>query len=113
MADWINRQVKNATSAVGNAAGGVVNAVGNGVSAAGQNAGKGITNTTTGWASSTREYGNSIKDATNASGVRASTAQNPLGLTRGQASAKGHLSGAYKGRNTGGGSGRDPLGLGK
>ncbi|KAK3060022.1 hypothetical protein LTS18_009516 [Coniosporium uncinatum] len=115
MADWIGRQVNNATKAAGGYAGGLVTQVGNGVSAAGKNASNGITKSTTGWASTTREYGNSIKDATNAKGPRASTAQNPLGLTRGPASAKGHLSSGTSGtqgkRNAGKGSASNPLGL--
>jgi len=41
MADWIGRQVNNATKAAGGYAGGLVNQVGNGVSAAGKNASNG------------------------------------------------------------------------
>jgi len=41
MADWIGRQVNNATKAAGGYAGGLVTQVGNGVSAAGKNASHG------------------------------------------------------------------------
>jgi len=111
--NWVSKKVQGWVAGVGNAAGGAVNAVGNGVSGAGRGVGNGVTNSTRGWADGVRGYGNAIKDASGASGSRAVTGSNPLGLS----GAKGTWAPALPAnknaqRNKGGGTARDPLGLG-
>ncbi|OCK77136.1 hypothetical protein K432DRAFT_395871 [Lepidopterella palustris CBS 459.81] len=109
---WLTRTMNTATAGVGNFAGGIVSAVGNGISGAGRGAGSSITSSTRIWGDSVRGYGNSIKDATGATGPRASTADNPLGMARSATSVK--IGQQAKKGSTGGtarGSARDPLGL--
>ncbi|OCL14799.1 hypothetical protein AOQ84DRAFT_351340 [Glonium stellatum] len=108
---WLTRTMNAATAGVGNFAGGVVNAVGNGIAGAGRGAGASITNSSRGLGNSVREYGNSIKDATGASGPRASTATNPLGMAKSQTSVK--IQQQAKPGNSHRGTARDPLGLGR
>ncbi|KIW03969.1 uncharacterized protein PV09_04803 [Verruconis gallopava] len=110
--NWISRKVQGWVAGAGNAAGGAVNAVGNGVSGTGRGIGNSVTGTTRGWADSVRSYGNAIKDATGASGPRAATGSNPLGLS----GTKGIWSPSAPVRTTpqrtvGRGTAKDPLGL--
>ncbi|KAF2436343.1 hypothetical protein EJ08DRAFT_143139 [Tothia fuscella] len=110
--NWISKKVQGWVAGAGNVAGGAVNGVGNGVSGAGRGLGGSVTNTSRGWADGVRGYGNAIKDKTGASGPRAVTGTNPLGI----AGAKGVWAPSGKTgatRNTGGGSASNPLGLGK
>ncbi|KAF2754136.1 hypothetical protein EJ05DRAFT_479684 [Pseudovirgaria hyperparasitica] len=112
MADWVSRQLAGVTAGISNFTGGVVNAVGSGVSGAGKGVSNSVAGTTRGWGNSVRSYGNSIKDATGASGPRAPTADNPLGMARNKASVKASGQ-VQKGRiqTPSGGTARDPLGL--
>lgn len=88
-----------------------MNAVGNGVAGAGRGAGTSITNSSRNWGNSIREYGNSIKDVTGASGPRASTATNPLGMAKSQTSVK--IQQQTKPGNSHRSTARDPLSLGR
>ncbi|KAE9982675.1 hypothetical protein EG327_005783 [Venturia inaequalis] len=110
--NWISKKVQGWVAGVGNAAGGAVNGVGNGVSGAGRGVGNSVTNASRGWADGVRSYGNAIKDSTGASGPRAVTGSNPLGIagTKGVWAPASNTKGP---RNNGGGTAKNPLGLGK
>jgi hypothetical protein len=55
-------------------------------------------------------YGNAIKDASGASGSRAATASNPLGLSGGRVTGQSQLKGT-KSQGSDQGTRNDPLGL--
>ena len=80
--NFINRYVSNAIAGAGNLAGGIVDSAGKSVQGVGRNVGNTVTNTAGGWGDGVREHGNNIKDYTKASGERAQTKQNPLGMKR-------------------------------
>ncbi|KAF2674564.1 hypothetical protein BT63DRAFT_419851 [Microthyrium microscopicum] len=106
--NWISQKVQGVVAGAGNAVAGAYTSVGNGVSGAGRGAGNVVTGTTRGWADGIRSYGNAIKDASGASGPRAPTASNPLGI----AGAKGTR--AITGGGASGprkGTANNPLGL--
>ncbi|KAF2266010.1 hypothetical protein CC78DRAFT_615317 [Lojkania enalia] len=107
---WLTRSTNAAAAGIGNFAGGIVTAVGNGVSGAGKGADDSITNTSRGWGDAVREYGNSIKDATGASGPRAGTGRNPLGLASTGGGARATMK-AKKGPTPRKGTANNPLGL--
>jgi len=111
--NWVSKKVQGWVAGVGNAAGGAVNAVGNGVSGVGRGMGGGVTNTTRGWADGVRGYGNAIKDASGAGGPRAPSSTNPLGLSGAKGVWAPSTSTTKNARNTGKGTARDPLGLGR
>lgn len=72
-----------------------------------------IASTTRGWGDGVRGYGNGVKDATRASGPRAPTATNPLGLPGGSTQSAAMLKSKTKAITSGsaGGSASNPLGL--
>lgn len=71
-----------------------------------------ISGTTRGWGDGVRGYGNGIKDATHASGRRAPTASNPLGLPGGSTQSAAILKSKTQGLTGGAkGSASNPLGL--
>ncbi|KAF2400404.1 hypothetical protein EJ06DRAFT_428915 [Trichodelitschia bisporula] len=109
--NWISKKVQGVVAGAGSAVGGAFTAVGNGISGAGRGVGNGIAGTTRGWADGVRSYGNGIKDASGATGARAVTSSNPLGLS----GTKGQWSGKPSGQKTAPrtGTARDPLGLNK
>ncbi|KAF2464064.1 uncharacterized protein BDR25DRAFT_346881 [Lindgomyces ingoldianus] len=107
---WLTRTTNAAAAGLGNFTGGIVNAVGNGVVGAGRGAGSSVTNTTRGWGDTVREYGNSIKDVTGASGARAGTNKNPLGLASSKGGAKATMASRSGGTQRKGTAG-NPLGL--
>ncbi|TID17370.1 hypothetical protein E2P81_ATG07944 [Venturia nashicola] len=110
--NWISKKVQSWVSSIGNTAGGAITGVGNGVSGAGRGMGNSVTNASRGWADGVRSYGNAIKDSTGASGPRAITSSNPLGIagTKGVWAPSSNTKGP---RNSGRGTAKDPLGLGK
>jgi hypothetical protein len=124
--------VQGVVAGAGNAVGAVFQGAGNGVSGVGRGAGNAVSNAATGqadvfrrcvllfpmrpWSQRTDHpsafsYGNAIKDASGASGSRAATSSNPLGI----AGAKGTFapsSGTAVGqRNAGKGTAGNPLGI--
>jgi hypothetical protein len=72
-----------------------------------------LANTSRTWGDAVREYGNSLKDVTGASGSRATTKGNPLGLSSTGGGAKAIMSSRPGNTGTGksGGSASNPLGL--
>jgi len=110
--NWVSKKVQGWVAGVGNVAGGAVNGVGNGVSGVGKGVGAGVTNTSRGWADGVRGYGNAIKDASGASGPRAITGSNPLGIAGQKGVWAPSAANKNAQRNRGGGTARDPLGLG-
>ncbi|KAF2739164.1 hypothetical protein EJ04DRAFT_508888 [Polyplosphaeria fusca] len=107
---WLTRTTNAAAAGVGNFTGGIVTAVGNGVAGAGKGAGASVTNTSRGWGDTVREYGNSIKDATGATGARAGTNQNPLGLAGSKGGARATMA-SRPGSTPRKGTSNNPLGL--
>ncbi|ORX99887.1 hypothetical protein BCR34DRAFT_606469 [Clohesyomyces aquaticus] len=107
---WLTRTTNAAAAGVGNFTGGIVNAVGNGVAGAGKGAGASVTNTSRTWGDAVREYGNSIKDVTGASGPRAGTNKNPLGLSSTKGGAKATMA-SRPGVAPRKGNASNPLGL--
>ncbi|KAI0023810.1 hypothetical protein F4780DRAFT_24340 [Xylariomycetidae sp. FL0641] len=99
MDNWLNRQVQNGVACVGRYAGNTVNMAGTSVASAGRSAGNTVIETTRGWGDTVKNYGNSVKDSTKASGPRAPTTQNPLGVRR--AATTGGSSGKSSGRGNG------------
>ena len=69
-----------------------------------------VANTSRGWGDTVREYGNSIKDATGASGARATTKGNPLGLVSTGAGARATMA-SRSGPTSRKGTAGNPLGL--
>jgi hypothetical protein len=71
-----------------------------------------LANTSRTWGDAVREYGNSLKDVTGATGSRATTGGNPLGLSSTGGGAKAIMS-SRPGQGSGksGGSAGNPLGL--
>ncbi|KAF2649324.1 hypothetical protein K491DRAFT_721774 [Lophiostoma macrostomum CBS 122681] len=107
---WLTKGLNSAASGVGNFTGGIVTAVGNGVAGAGKGAGASVTNSTRNWGDAVREYGNSIKDVTGATGARAGTNKNPLGLASSTGGAKATMA-SRPGRTPRKGTAGNPLGL--
>ncbi|KAK3208758.1 hypothetical protein GRF29_77g1937824 [Pseudopithomyces chartarum] len=108
---WLSRIGSQAASGIGSFTGAVVSAAGNGVAGAAAHALHSLANTSRGWGDAIREYGNSIKDVTGATGPRASSAKNPLGLSSTPQGAKA-LMGSRPGiTGVSKGSGSNPLGL--
>lgn len=72
-----------------------------------------ISNTTRGWGDGVRGYGNGVKDATRASGRRAPTAANPLGLPGGSTQSAAMLKSKAQGITSSArtGTASNPLGL--
>lgn len=77
IASSLSGTVSTAVSAAGGFAGGAATSVGNGINGVGRS----IEGTVRGYGDGVINYGNAIKDWTGASGPRASTAANPLGLS--------------------------------
>ncbi|KAK8181768.1 hypothetical protein HDK77DRAFT_486252 [Phyllosticta capitalensis] len=109
--NWLNRQVQGAVASAGGFVGNVINGVGNGVSGFGRGIGDSVTNTTRGVGDGVRGYGNKVKDATHASGRRAPTASNPLGLAGGSTQSAAFLKNTTKRLPATKGAGSNPLGL--
>ncbi|KAF1975848.1 hypothetical protein BU23DRAFT_457405 [Bimuria novae-zelandiae CBS 107.79] len=108
---WLARMGSQAVSGIGSFTGAVVGAAGNGIVGAGRGAGSSLANTSRGWGDAIREYGNSIKDVTGASGPRASSAKNPLGLSSTPQGAKAVMGSRPGISGVSKGSGSNPLGL--
>ncbi|KKY14629.1 hypothetical protein UCDDS831_g08113 [Diplodia seriata] len=141
--NWLNRSVQGAVAGAGGYVGGFINSMGNGVSGVGRGIGSGcapfplgpsptistailldgpradstitssISNTARGWGDGVRGYGNGVKDATRASGRRAPTAANPLGLPGGSTQSAAMMKSKVKGITNNGptGTAGNPLGL--
>lgn len=75
--DAIQPTVYNAASTAGGYAGGALSSVGSGINGIGSS----INGTIKRYGDGIVDYGNGVKDWSNASGPRAATAQNPLGLS--------------------------------
>ncbi|OAL44254.1 hypothetical protein IQ07DRAFT_592333 [Pyrenochaeta sp. DS3sAY3a] len=110
---WLSKGISAASTGIGNAAGAVVSAAGNGVAGAGKGAGSSITNTSRSWGDVLREYGNSLKDVSGATGSRATTKSNPLGLSTNGAGAMASMGSrpGVTGSSVRSGTASNPLGL--
>jgi len=84
VSDALAPTVSGAVAGAGSFVGGAVNAVGNSINGVGE----GINSSIRRYGDGTKDYGNAIKDWTQAEGVRASTASNPLGLSAGATGGK-------------------------
>ena len=84
ISDALQPTVQSTVSTAGNFAGGAFNTVGNGINGVGNAIGGTISR----YGNGVRDYGNGVMDWSNATGPRAQTASNPLGLNGGTTSGK-------------------------
>jgi len=84
VSDALAPTVSGAVAGAGSFVGGAVGAVGSSINGVGD----GINNSIRRYGDGTKDYGNAIKDWTQADGVRAATASNPLGLSAGVTGGK-------------------------
>jgi len=84
VSDALAPTVSNAVASAGSYAGGAVSAIGNGINGVGDGIGRSIKR----YGDGVLDYGNGIMDWTSASGSRAQTASNPLGLSGGKSQGK-------------------------
>ncbi|KIV83777.1 hypothetical protein PV11_05772 [Exophiala sideris] len=84
VSDALAPTISSTVSSAGSFAGGAVNAVGNTINGVGE----GINGSIKKYGDGVKDYGNAVMDWTSAGAVRASTAQNPLGLSATKAGGK-------------------------
>jgi hypothetical protein len=84
VSDAIKPTINGAVSSAGGFAGGAVNAVGTSINGVGAS----INRTISGYGNGIMDYGNNVMDWTSATGSRAATAYNPLGLSGNASSGK-------------------------
>lgn len=84
ISDALQPTIQSTVSSAGTFAGGALNTVGSGINGVGET----INGTIKRYGDGVRDYGNGVMDWTNASGVRAQTASNPLGLNSGMTQGK-------------------------